>query len=96
MDDVALQLRAGLSAARMAEDVRALVACAPRHAGTANEHRAAAYVEAQFGAAGVAVRSDRVEGIHAWKLNDCRVRVVEPVEQELTSIALLGSGATAP
>ena len=96
MDDVALQLRAGLSAARMAEDVRALVACAPRHAGTANEHRAAAYVDAQFRAAGVAVRSDRVEGIHAWKLNDCRVRVVEPVEQELTSIALLGSGATAP
>lgn len=96
MDQTALGIRAGISAARMAEDVKALVACAPRHAGTANEHRAAAYVENQFRSAGVDVRVDRVEGIHAWKLNDCRVAVVEPVRQELTSIALLGSGSTPP
>jgi hypothetical protein len=80
----------------MGEDVKALVACAPRHAGTDNEHKAAGYVEAQFRAAGVEVRTDRVEGINAWKLNDCRARVVEPVAQELTSIALLGSGSTPP
>ena len=96
MDETALSIRAALSAARMGEDVKALVACAPRHAGTDNEHKAAGYVEAQFRAAGVEVRTDRVEGINAWKLNNCRVRVVEPVAQELTSIALLGSGSTPP
>lgn len=94
MDETALGIRAGISAARMAEDVKALVACAPRHAGTENEHKAAAYVENQFRSAGVAVRADRVEGINSWKLNDCRVRVVQPVEQELTCIGLLGSGST--
>ncbi len=96
MDATALEIRAGLSAARMAEDVKALVACAPRHAGTANEHRAAEYVQAQLRAAGTEVRTDRVEGIRAWRLRGCRVRVVEPVAQELTATALLGSGATGP
>ncbi|KPK81023.1 MAG: hypothetical protein AMJ81_10970 [Phycisphaerae bacterium SM23_33] len=96
MDQAALDIRSNLSAARMAEDVKALIACAPRHAGTENEHRAAAYVQQQFGAAGVKVRPERVEGIRAWKLNDCRVRLVEPVRQELTAIALLGSSSTPP
>ena len=96
MDQTSLAIRAGISAARMAEDVKALVSCAPRHAATDNEHRAAAYVENQFRSAGVDVRADRVEGINSWKLNDCRVKVVRPVEQELTSIALLGSGSTPP
>ncbi len=96
MDSTALGIRSGISAARMAEDVKALIACAPRHAGTANEHRAAAYVENQFRSAGVGVRVDRVEGICAWRLHDCRVQVVSPVAQELTAIALLGSGSTPP
>jgi len=96
MDQTALAIRAGISSARMAEHVKALVACAPRHAGTPNEHKAARYVEGQFRAAGVDVRTEPVEGINAWKLHDCRVKVVEPVEQELTGIALLGSGPTPP
>jgi putative aminopeptidase FrvX len=96
MDKTALDIRSGLSALRMAEDVKAIIAHAPRHAGTENEHKAAEYIENQFKTAGLTVRTDRVEGICDWKLNDCRVRVVEPVLQDLTSIALLGSGATPP
>ena len=37
---------------------------------------------------------DEVPGIKAWYHHDTRVRVVEPVEQELTGVAILGSGAT--
>lgn len=96
MDETALTIRKHISAKRMAEHVKALVAYGPRHAGTEREHKAAAYVEGQFKSAGVDVRADKVEGIIDWKLNDSRVKIIEPVEQELTSTALLGSGATPP
>jgi hypothetical protein len=96
MNEQALRIRSFIRANRMADDVKALVALGPRHAGTEREHQAAEYIAKQFAAAGTNVRQDRVEGIAAWKLNDCRVKVVEPVEQELTCIALLGSGSTSP
>jgi len=85
MNEQALQIRSFIRANRMAEDVKALVALGPRHAGTEREHQAAEYIAKQFASAGTNVRQDRVAGIAAWKLNDCRVKVVEPVEQELTT-----------
>ena len=94
MDERALDIRSRISSRRMAEDVKKLVALGPRHAGTEREHKAARFVEIQFRDSGVNVRTDKVENIISWKLNNCRVKVVEPVEQELTSIALLGSGST--
>jgi aminopeptidase YwaD len=96
MDKTALDIRSRISSRRMADDVKKLVALGPRHAGTEREHEAAQYVERQFRDAGAIVRTDKVENIISWKLNNCRVKVVEPVEQELTSIALLGSGSTPP
>jgi carboxypeptidase Q len=89
-----LEIRRHISAARMAEDVKHLVDLAPRHAATEAEWEAAKYVEGQFRKAGVEVRADEVPGIKAWYHHDTRVRVVEPVEQELTGVAILGSGAT--
>ena len=94
MDNNALEMRKNLSAKRMAEHVKKLVTYGPRHSGSIREHEAAKYVEKSFLSSGVEVRSDKVKGINDWKLNDCRVRVIEPVAQELTSIALLGSGST--
>jgi hypothetical protein len=96
MKDFALQARSRISAKRMAADVQALASLGPRHAGTEREHQAASYVFGQFKNVVEDVRKDQVDDIISWKLNDCRVRVVEPVEQELTSIALLGSGSTPP
>ena len=89
-----LEIRRHVSSARMAGDVQALVDLAPRHAATEAEWAAAQYAESQFRAAGVEVRVDEVPGIRAWYHHDTRVRVVEPVEQELTGVAILGSGAT--
>jgi carboxypeptidase Q len=88
------EIRRHISSARMAEDVKHLVDLAPRHAATEAEWKAAKYVEEQFRKAGVEVRTDEVPGIKAWYHRDTRVRVVEPVEQELTGVAILGSGAT--
>ena len=96
MHQTALRIRSNISAIRMAHDVKALINYAPRHAATENEHKAASYIASQLKEAGVNVSTDRIEGINAWKLKDCRVQIVEPIRQELTSIALLGSGATSP
>lgn len=89
-----IELRLQISAARMAEDVRYLASLGPRHAATEREHRAAEYVEKMFRQAGAKVRVDKVEGIKAWYHHGSRCRVVEPVEQELNCVAILGSGAT--
>ncbi len=94
MDQKMLDMRSKISALRMADDVRALVQYGPRHAGTPNEHKAASYVEAEMRKTLPVVNVDQVDGINSWKLHDTRVKIIEPVEQELTSIALLGSSAT--
>ena len=89
-----IELHQLISAARMAEDVKYLASLGPRHAATEREHKAAEYIEQKFRQAGVNVRVDKVEGIKAWYHHESRFRVVEPVEQELTCTAILGSGAT--
>ena len=89
-------MRSKISAKRMAADVQALIDCAPRHAATQNEWKAASYVEQAFRAAGAAVRVDQVPGINAWHLKDTRIKVIQPVERELNGVAILGSGATPP
>jgi hypothetical protein len=89
-------IRSTISASRMAADVQALIACAPRHAATENEWKAAGYVEGQFRATGAAVRIDQVPGINAWHLKDTRIKIIQPIERELNSVAILGSGATPP
>ena len=94
MRQVKQDIRSHISAVRMAEDVKRLAALGPRHAATEAEWKAAEYVEAEFRKSGVAVRVDRVPGIRAWYHRDTRVRVVQPVEQELTGVAILGSGKT--
>lgn len=85
-----------ISAARMAQDVQALVANSPRHAATQNEWKAAEYVERAFKAAGLDVRLDQVPGINAWYHQDTRIKVISPVERELNGVAILGSAATPP
>jgi len=80
----------------MAADVQALIACAPRHAATENEWKAAGYVEGEFRATGAAVRIDQVPGINAWYLKDTRIKIIQPIERELNGVAILGSGATPP
>lgn len=90
------QIRDNISAKRMAEDVKVLVANSPRHAATENEWKAAAYVEQMLRATGLPVRVDQVPGIKAWHLYDTRVKIVEPVERELNGVAILGSGSTPP
>jgi hypothetical protein len=93
MED-SLKIRSRISAARMADDVKKLVEFSPRYAATEAEWKAARYVEEQFGRTGIDVRVDEVPGIIAWSHNNTRIRVVEPVEQELTGVAILGSGPT--
>lgn len=95
-NDTLNYVRSKISAARMAADIQALLACAPRHAATENEWKAARYVEDQFRATGVQVRVDQVPGINAWHLKDTRIKIIEPVERELNGVAILGSGATPP
>jgi len=94
--DFIITIRDEISASRMANDVKALVEYAPRHAATENEWKAARYVEKSFNASGVDVRVDEVPGINAWYLHDTRVKIVEPIERELNGVAILGSGATPP
>lgn len=94
MDELALKIRKGISAKEMAQRIQKLVKFGPRHAGTEREHNAAKFVENEFSNIGLETKSEKVEGIIDWKLNDCRVRIVEPMKQELTSTALMGSGKT--
>jgi hypothetical protein len=94
MDDTALKIRKGISAKEIANRVKILAEYGPRHAGTIREHQAAKFVENEFRKIGLDVKSEKVEGIIDWKLNDCRVRIVEPIKQELTGTALMGSGKT--
>lgn len=94
MDDISLNLRKNISALRMADDVKKLISFGPRHAGTENEFKAAEYVKKEFDKIGIKVSVDKVDGIISWKQIDCRVKVIKPIEQELTSISLLGSGST--
>jgi len=83
-----------LSAARMAEDVKYLTALGPRHPGTERDNQAAQYIQREFEKAATRVVVDRVPGLKAWYHRETRVRVVEPVEQELNAVAILGSGPT--
>lgn len=92
--DAEMKVRESISAARMGEDVKYLASLGPRHPGTEREHQAAQYVQQEFAKTGAQVRVDEVPGIKAWYHNETRVRVVEPVEQELNAVAILGSGAT--
>lgn len=89
-------LREGIRAPRMAADVQALLEVAPRFAATENEWKAARYVEQQFREAGLDVTVDQVDGINAWTHRNTRIRIVEPIERELTGTAILGSGSTGP
>ena len=94
MDASIHKIRENISAVEMAKRIKKLVGFGPRHAGTKREHEAAKYVENEYLKVGLEVKTDRVKGIIDWKLNDCRVRIVEPIKQELTSTALMGSGST--
>jgi hypothetical protein len=94
INDTRLSIRSHIKAARMADDVKRLADLGPRYAGTEAEWQAAQYVEEQFNKAGVEVRVDQVPGIRGWRHHDTRIRVIAPVEQELTGIAVLGSGST--
>lgn len=85
-----------ISSKRMSEDVKALIANSPRHAGTENEWKAADYVEKEFLKTGLKVHVDKIEGVNAWHLKNTRVQIIEPVERELNAVAILGSGATPP
>jgi hypothetical protein len=85
-----------ISAKRMAEDVKTLIANSPRHAATENEWKAAEYVEKEFRSTGLDVRVDQITGIKAWYHRDTRIKIVEPVERELNGVAILGSGSTPP
>lgn len=95
-NEVINDIREKISAGRMADDVKALINFAPRHAATENEWKAAGYVEGEFRKIGIDVVVDEVPGINAWHLHNTRIRVVEPVERELYGVAILGSGATPP
>jgi len=90
------RIKQNISAKRMADDVKALVAVSPRHAATENEWKAAAYVEKALRSTGLDVRVDQVPGIRAWYHHDTRVKIVSPVERELNGVAILGSGSTPP
>lgn len=94
--DAETQIKNNISAKRMAEDVKVLIANSPRHAATENEWKAAEYVERAFKSTGINVRVDKVPGIKAWYHKDTRIKVVEPVERELNGVAILGSGSTPP
>jgi hypothetical protein len=95
MNDTRAKIRENLSAVRMADHVKVLADLGPRYAGSDNEWKAVRYVEEQFGRIdGLAIQVDEVPGIRAWRHIDTRIRVIEPVEQELTGSAILGSGAT--
>jgi hypothetical protein len=92
--DGELKIRQLPSAARMGEDIKVLTSLGPRHAGTEHEHQAARYVQQEFAKTGAQVVVEEVPGINAWYHYETRVRVVEPVTQELNAVAILGSGAT--
>jgi hypothetical protein len=89
-------IRRSISAARMAEDVKALVKFSPRHAATENEWKAAKYVEDALLGLNIDVKVDKVPGINSWKLKDTRIKIIEPIERELNGVAILGSGNTPP
>jgi aminopeptidase YwaD len=89
-------IKQGLSAARMAEDTKALIKNSPRHAGTDNEWRAAEYVENEFRKSDLTVRVDKVPGVNKWVHHRTNVKIVEPIERELYGVAILGSGSTPP
>jgi hypothetical protein len=95
MNETRVRIRESISAARMAQDVQHLASLGPRYAGSEREWKAARYVEEQFRQIGqLQIAVDQVPGIKAWQPIDTRVRVIEPVEQELTGSAILGSGST--
>ena len=72
--DAEVKIRLGISAARMAEDVKYLASLGPRHPGTEREHQAAKYVQQEFGKARVQVHVDEVPGLKAWYHRETRVR----------------------
>lgn len=87
--------RSRLSAADAMKHVRALTALAPRHAATPAEHRAADYVASQLREIdGLSVAIEEVPRLCEWYEHDARLRVVEPVQRELTARAILGCGPT--
>ncbi|KAB2904012.1 MAG: M20/M25/M40 family metallo-hydrolase [Anaerolineae bacterium] len=95
MNEMRAKIRENISAARMAADVKYLADLGPRYAGSEREWQAAQYIETQFGQVnGLSIQVDEVPGVNAWQHIDTRVRVIEPVVQELTGSAILGSGAT--
>jgi aminopeptidase YwaD len=85
----------GLSAEAAMRHVSALTKLGPRHATTSAEHEAAAYIADEFRRLGnLRVEVEEVPGICEWYEHDARLRVVAPVERELTTRAILGCAPT--
>ena len=77
--------------------VERLAALGPRYAASENEKRAITYVEEQLkGLGGLSVHLQESAPIIKWQEKDSRLKVIEPIEQELTSCAILGSPSTPP
>jgi len=84
-----------LCAEELFQYVKDLAALGPRHAATDNEAKAIEYIERRlksFG--GLAVCRQKTDPIICWKERDSRLRVLEPLEQELTCRAILGCAST--
>lgn len=90
-----VQFHNGIIADEVMRHVEELAALGPRHSTSENERKAISYIEEKLGSTGrLKVHLQKTEPIVNWREIDSRLRVVEPIEQELTCRAILGCSST--
>lgn len=79
------------------EHVKKLASYGPRHAATENEKKAIDYIRNTFASYGnLEVNLEQTNPIVSWAEKEARLRVISPIEREITCHAILGCGSTPP
>lgn len=84
-----------ISANSAYKHVAALASFGPRHAATENERKAIDYIKSVMDTfTNLDFVLEKTDPIVKWKEKECRLRIVSPIEREITCHSILGTGST--
>lgn len=93
---MSVEFHDSIDASRAINHVEYLAECGPRYAASSNEAEAISYIEKELRKVSSLVSLQETKPIISWKEKDSRLKVVEPIKQELSTCAILGSPSTPP
>jgi len=84
-----------ISANSAYKHVSKIAECGPRHAATPNEHKAIEYIKSVLdGFDNLESVLEKTDPIVDWREKEARLRIISPIEREITCHSILGTGST--